>query len=150
MFQLASLIVVVLAVVGVVLAIGTRDRIRSIEFRLRLIERRLSASPPAAAVPEPPAVAAPPPQEPPAVSEPALVEPVPLLSPKIPPRQLEAAAQPPGAALPAPSWGPASAATRAFDLTGSDSRRTLWYPMGGVGGFHRGRHRRLFFSAFFH
>jgi len=108
MFQLASLIVVVLAVVGVVLAIGTRDRIRSIEFRLRLIERRLSASPPAAAVPEPPAVAAPPPQEPSAVSEPALVEPVPLLSPKIPPRQLEAAAEPPPGEPPRPPPEPST------------------------------------------
>src|SRR5215813_13746678 len=77
MFLLANLIVAVLAVVGVVLAIGTRDRIRTIEFRLRLIERRLSESPPAAAALELSAEATPPPPPepaPPAVSEVAPVE----------------------------------------------------------------------------
>ena len=111
MFLLANLIVAVLAVVGVVLAIGTRDRIRTIEFRLRLIERRLSESPPAAAALEPSAEATPPPPEPapPAVSEVAPVEAAPPLPPEIPARQVEGAAEPPAGEPPPPPPEPPTA-----------------------------------------
>jgi len=55
MAQLINLILVGVAVVCIVLAVGSRDRIRSLEFRLALIERRIregqaesTATPPAA------------------------------------------------------------------------------------------------------
>jgi uncharacterized membrane protein len=54
MFELVALVVVVLAIIGAALGIGSRDRIRSLEFRLALIERRLEESAAGAAMPEPP------------------------------------------------------------------------------------------------
>src|SRR5262249_3035102 len=55
MVELLGLAVVALAIVGVVLGIGSRDRIRTLEFRLALIQRRLRAGAACPAGNEPPA-----------------------------------------------------------------------------------------------
>ena len=106
MAELINLITVGVAVASIVVAIGSRDRIRTLEFRLALIERRIregqaesTATPPAtpnlgiepesSIVPEPPS---------PLVSEP--------LSPAGAPPPLpstEAASLPPAAAAARPS-----------------------------------------------
>src|SRR5262245_39213921 len=77
MVALVNLIAIGLAVVCIVLVIGSRDRIRSVDFRLALIERRLreaqaGAAPAAAteAPPEPDSSIVPEPR-PPATAEPA-------------------------------------------------------------------------------
>ncbi len=53
MVEVVNLIAVALAIVGVVVAIGSRDRIRTLEFRLGLIERRLREDQPAPSAIEP-------------------------------------------------------------------------------------------------
>lgn len=81
MMELVSLIAVGLAVVGVILAIGSRDRIRTLEFRLALIERRIRDAQSGAVVHKPSATTelptepatsiVPEPPLPPAVAEPS-------------------------------------------------------------------------------
>ena len=97
MAELINLITVGVAVVCIVLAVGSRDRIRALEFRLALIERRFregqaesTATPPtpdtwaqprSSIVPEPPApeVASEP------VSPDAAPQPLPPIEPASPP-----------------------------------------------------------------
>ena len=101
MFGLMTLVVLVLAIVGVVLGIGTRDRIRTLEFRLALIERRLREGAAGAALPEPPPAAAPPPQ--PAAPPVAELPPTQTAMPPVPPPQPEPPSRPePAAAPPSP------------------------------------------------
>src|SRR5262245_15853829 len=84
MFELINLVVVILATVGVVLGIGARDRIRTLEFRLGLIERRLQEGLAGGAMPEAPPAR----EELPEPADPSVSEPPPLaaLAPPPPPQ----------------------------------------------------------------
>jgi uncharacterized membrane protein len=104
MVALVNLIAIGLAVVCIVLVIGSRDRMRTLEFRLALIERRLreaqaGAAPPAAteAPPEPDSTTIPEP------SSPTTVAPA---EPEVPPpqsQQTEPVASASTSAAPGPS-----------------------------------------------
>jgi uncharacterized membrane protein len=111
MYELFNLLVVVAAIAGVVLAIGSRDKIRTLEFRLALIEKRLREI--AAGVPEPAAQPEPPPA-PISIATPepaAPLQPAPELSPT--PQPAMATSVPPSPPPPAPPQ--AAAPQRSFE-----------------------------------
>ena len=99
MFGLVNLAVVVLAIAGAVVAIGSRSRIRALEFRLALIEQRLREGLAGAALPEPPPAA----EAPPKPAAPWTAQPPPPAEPAEParPPQSEPAAVPVLSATPA-------------------------------------------------
>src|SRR5689334_18410723 len=110
MIGLVNLIAIGLAVVCIILVIGSRDRMRTLEFRLALIERRLregqtpAAAPPAAERPaEPDHLAVPEPSLPRATDEPSA--PAPQSQPQTEPVASvpETVAAMPGSSLPGPS-----------------------------------------------
>ncbi|HEY6257984.1 MAG TPA: DUF2339 domain-containing protein [Xanthobacteraceae bacterium] len=85
------LAVPIAAIVGVVMAIGTRDRLRGLERRLALIERRIDGSAAAGAAPAPPRPAEHPPErvatpapESPAAPAPSPPKPAPPSRPAVP------------------------------------------------------------------
>jgi uncharacterized membrane protein len=105
MAELINLIMVGVAVVSIVVAIGSRDRIRTLEFRIALIERRVregraesTATPPAMPTPriEPESSIAPESPSPVVASEPVSPDDVPPLPPPetAPPPPAAAAARP--------------------------------------------------------
>ncbi len=106
---LVALAFPILAIVGIVMAVGTRDRLRALEFRLAGIERRAAglSAPPAAAERQPaepppePVVTSSPEAHPPTLEEPSTPGPE---EPSTPPssRDEPAAATSPAAAPPAP------------------------------------------------
>src|SRR5262245_3900226 len=104
MVALVNLIAIGLAAVCIVLVIGSRDRMRTLEFRLALIDRRLreaqaGATPPAAteAPPEPDRTIIP---EPPSPTTVAPAEPE---TPSPQSQQIEPVASAPTSAAPGPS-----------------------------------------------
>lgn len=90
MFELVGVVVTVLAIVGVVLAIDFRDRIRTIESRLALIERRIREGQAGAVAPEAPSTT-----ELPGESATLIVPETVLPSPAEPTRPSSPGAQPP-------------------------------------------------------
>ena len=106
---LVALAFPILAIVGIVMAVGTRDRLRALEFRLAGIERRAAglSAPPAAAErqsaepPPEPDITSSPEAHPPTPEEPSAPRPE---EPSTPPssRDEPAAATSPAAAPPAP------------------------------------------------
>src|SRR5215510_4952832 len=105
MTELINLITVGVAVVCIVLAVGSRDRMRTLEFRIALIERRIrdgraesTATPPAAPDLEPESSIVPESPPPQVVSEPVSPDAAPPLPPTEP-----ASPPPVDAASPSPS-----------------------------------------------
>jgi uncharacterized membrane protein len=99
MFETLILLVIafpIMAIVGLIITLNTRERLRGLEIRLMSLDRRLATAG-AAAAPQAPPVAAPPTPEPPAVSTREAI-------PTTPP-------QPPAPANPAPAPRPAMAAS---------------------------------------
>src|SRR5215510_6939004 len=106
MVELVNLIAVGLAIVAIVLVIGSRDRVRTLEFRLALIERRLREGQASGAAPLPTATELPPEPDRSTVPEPPPRPPTEPAEPDVPAPQSQPQTEPVAALAPAAVAGP--------------------------------------------